>query len=346
MPLFVIEDAKQVKLAYKKLKEKLISQSDKHGKINVGWFGGNMDLEVYWFAKHKFWWGSRIGQWGYWNPFGIGTENNEPEWNSGHSHNVTWQFNPLSSGNSWRKASTFVKDQDDRIYLAHTGKIGGGRKGIGKSTFEENFSGIQQWHTVQGSAGEKRTVIISELDDKNLIRNLALFTQEVKKIKELAIQGKLNQKPRFLLKNFNKEFEGQRMPYTQSQTIHANVSHGSIVNNLKIIAEKYGLDTYSNRAIDLYLANKSGATAMLEIKTDLDTESKYKAIGQLIYNSQLNNMPNLTLIAVFPHSTDTEFKRILDKLDIKYISYKWKNEKPVFDNKLNEFLESLKNKRK
>ena len=136
------------------------------------------------------------------------------------------------------------------------------------------------------------------------------------------------------------------MPYTQSQTIHANVSHGSIVNNLKIIAEKYGLDTYSNRAIDLYLANKSGATAMLEIKTDLDTESKYKAIGQLIYNSQLNNIPNLTLIAVFPHSTDTEFKRILDKLDIKYISYKWKNEKPVFDNKLNEFLESLKNKRK
>lgn len=84
---------------------------------------------------------------------------------------------------------------------------------------------------------------------------------------------------------------------------------------------------------------------MLEIKTDFGTESKYKAIGQLVYNSRLSNMLNLTLIAVFPHSTDTEFKRILNELNIKYISYKWKNEKPVFDNKLNEILESLKNKK-
>lgn len=341
MSFIVIEDAKQVKSAFKKLEKKLISQSNSHGKINVGWFGGNRDITAYWFAKHKFWWGSKTSTWGYWNPFGITPDENEPEWNHGH-YSITCQCNPPISGNSWTKASAFVKDQDGQIYLCHSGKIGGGRKGIGKSAFEENFSGIKQWQIVQGSSGPKKVVIISHLEDKNLVRNLAFFVREVKKIKDLAVQEKLHKTPKFLSKIFNPEFEGNRTPYTQSQTIHANVSHGSIVNNLEKIAQKYGFETFSNRATDLYLENESGTTAMLEIKTDLSTESKYKAIGQLIYNSVLQDTSNPILIAVFPHPIDNNFKKVLNNLDIRFVSYRWKNEKLIFEKNLDLVLNSLK----
>jgi len=144
MSFVVIENPKEVSFAHKKFLEKMILQSDKHGKINIGYPGGNRNVIGYWFSKQKFWWACKKGAYGYWNSFGIRTHENEPEWNSKHSHSITCQFSPLPSGNSWTKAGVFVKDEDSRIYLAHTGKIGGGRKGIGKSAFVENYSGFKQ----------------------------------------------------------------------------------------------------------------------------------------------------------------------------------------------------------
>ncbi len=344
MSLVVIEDKKEVSLAHRKLEQKLISQSTKHGKINVGYPGGHDIVMSYWFAKQKFWWALKKYSWVYWNSFGIETNDNEPQWNSNHSHNITCEFNLSPSGKRSKKAGCFVKDENGKIYLAHTGKIGGGRKGIGKSAVEENYSGLKQWYDVSGSAGPKKVIIISGLDDRQLLSNLAFFVHEIKKIKELAVRGKLHKKPRFLLKNFNKEFEGKRNPYTPSQTIHANVSHGTIVNSLEMLAQKHGFRTFYNRATDLYLENKYGKTVMLEIKTDVSTESKYKAIGQLIYNSKRPGAGKPALIAVFPSDIDSEFKKILSDLKIKLISYRWKNEQPMFDAIFDRLLSRLKSK--
>lgn len=342
--LFVLEDKKEIALAHKKLEQKLVSQSTKHGKINIGYPGGNRTVIGYWFGKQKFWWAVKNGFDSYWNSFGIRINENEPEWNSRHSHNITWQFSPPYSGNTWIKSSCFVKDESGKIYLAHTGKIGGGRKGIGKSAFEENFSGFKQWQEVIGSAGPKRVVIISALDDKNLVSNIAYIVREVRKIKELAVKGKLHRKPHFLLKAFNKEFEGKRNSYATNRTIHSYVSHGPIVNKLETIAKKYGFRTFYNRATDLYLENKHGKTAMLEIKTDISTESKYKAIGQLIYNSRRPGAGNPALVAVFPTGIDSEFKKILRNLQIQLITYRWKFEEPIFDSAFDSILQKLKAK--
>lgn len=341
MPLTVIEDKKQIQVVHKKLERKLVLQSSKHGKINIGYPGGNETIVGYWFAKQKLWWALKKGSWGYWNSFGMRTNENEPEWNSRHSHNITCEFNPPTSGNRWTKASCFVSDDDGRIYLAHTGKIGGGRKGVGKSAFEGNYSGSKQWQNVVGSAGQKRVIIISELDDKSLISNLEFFVREVKKIKELAIKRKLHKKPKFLYKSFVGEFEGPRVPYTLSQTIHANVFHGTIVRSLKKLAQKMNFNTFHNRPTDLYLENKSGKTAMFEIKTDVTSNSKYKAIGQLIYNSKRKGAGKPVLVAVFPSNIDSEFKRILNDLKIKLITYKLKDEELVFDGRINRILLDL-----
>lgn len=344
MSLRVIEDAKQIEAAQQKFAKKLIEKSDKHGKIIVGYPGGNEEGMAYWFSKHRFWYVSKKASDAniprYWNAFGIRTNENEPEWETKHSHTIICEINPPLSGNTWMVAGVFAKDENGKVYLAHTGKIGGGGEGIGKSAFEENFSGFEQWEYVEGSAGKKRVVILSELDDEHLVSNISYFVREVRRIKDLAKGEKLHKKPQYLFKDFKPEFEGKRQPYTPSQTIQARVTHGRVVNQLAELAQKHGFDNYYNRRVDLYIESGNSKTALIEIKTDTDTESIYKAIGQLLYNAKLSNTQNSMLVAAFPVPIDQELEKILNKLQIQCIWYSEKDAKIVFE-RINEIFNSL-----
>ena len=81
----------------------------------------------------------------------------------------------------------------------------------------------------------------------------------------------------------------------------------------------------------------------MEIKTNNDTQSRYKAIGQLLYYSFVHVIPkNTKKIAVFPKPKIQEFEKVLGKLGIEYITYtKTPNKKPKFDSTLDKILKDL-----
>ena len=81
----------------------------------------------------------------------------------------------------------------------------------------------------------------------------------------------------------------------------------------------------------------------MEVKTDLDTYSRYEAIGQLFYYSLTFNLPkNTKKVAVFPKPKIQEFEKVLGKLGIEYITYtKTPNKKPKFDRTLDKILKDL-----
>jgi hypothetical protein len=57
----------------------------------------------------------------------------------------------------------FVRDADDQIYLAHTGKVGGGRRGIGLRAFR-NFLGDNPWQEIDTLGGRRTAVVLGPID--------------------------------------------------------------------------------------------------------------------------------------------------------------------------------------
>ena len=350
----VIEDEKEIEQAQLAFAKNMKKKAAKDGDIKVGFPGGNAPMHAYWFKGDKFWWAyepspsAKIPRW--WNAFGIRkyypsgeSHTGEPRW--GHTHTIISEINIPLSGNTWQTAGIFVKDPDNEIYIAHTGKIGGGRPGIGKTAFVDNFPGTKKWHKVSGSRGEKDVVIISDINDPNLIDNIGFFVKAVHKIKDSAPSGKIQKKPKLpRQKNtdkFSPEHMGSRRSYSVKDRIKADNYHGVVVNHIKEICEKQGYSVANNKQMDLVIHGKS-KKSLMEVKTDLDGYSRYEAIGQLFYYSLKFNLPkNTKLVAVFPKPKIPEFKKVLAKLGIEYVTYTKGNKQPKFDSSLDRILKDL-----
>lgn len=103
----------------------------------VGWQGGSVTVDVYWHMS--------IGIWGvferrppdegkgaarFWNCFGIA----DPGKDSMLS--ITVEINPPHQGEDRRTAGVFLRGEEGRFHVGHSGKVGGGRPGIGQRRFE------------------------------------------------------------------------------------------------------------------------------------------------------------------------------------------------------------------
>jgi hypothetical protein len=130
MNLIPLTNAESIQRSFKTAVTTL--QKNSH-EINrkVGWRGGGGKFSIYWRPDEGFWFlvdevreESR-----YWLCFGV----QDPT--QINSLTIVAEINPTKSGINRRNAGFFVQDRQKRIFLAHSGKVGGGRKGIGRSSF-------------------------------------------------------------------------------------------------------------------------------------------------------------------------------------------------------------------
>lgn len=195
--------------------------------------------------------------------------------------------------------------------MVHSGKIGGGRLGVGKSLFEELFGG--KWVDVKKDGKTKRMAVVSPLYDDSLIGSIEYFVSEVHRIKHADD----DQNSDFINGAFHPEFEGRRKTYTTRDEITADVEHGKIVRSLYKKARDMNIYAKNNQQTDLLLGGKSGI-AMAEVKTDSDPQKRYAAIGQLLYHSGGTDVKHL--VAIFP-SFDKKFRKVLEELDIAAVTW-------------------------
>ena len=90
-----------------------------------------------------------------------------------------------------------------------------------------------------------------------------------------------------------------------------------------------GKFVYNDRLRDLYTINKNGKVDnVFEIKSNPNRQSIYTAIGQLF----LNNLyfKKVTRFVVLPEEIDIELIKDFELIDIKTITFKWKNNEAVF----------------
>lgn len=325
-----------------KLHEKLKKSLDRHKSEDietiVGHMGNSNGITVSYSKELNIWWafdGIAEGKSGhrYWNAFGI----HKPE--KGVIQNIVCEINYPTSGINTRVAAAWVKE-DKNYMLLHSGKIGGGRKGVGKINFIENYNGVFEEIDIDGFF--KEVTIIGNLKDKKLPYQIKNFVYEVARIKDLLTSR--NEKPKQednaldkINKKFNEEFAGIKEYKTPKRTIIATANHGIVVNALKQKIEDKGFLVANNQQRDLYIYNKSSKIeTVFEVKTSLSSQSIYTAVGQLYVNSaRLEPLPRL--IYVIPEQPNENLSITLKKLNIEILVYYWKNDKPYFKN-LNKLI--------
>ena len=333
MHLSVIDNSDEIKRCQDELAGRL-HQAGELKRGNYGHQGHSQDMDMYWLPEDKFWWGYQMAEGSrHWNAFGFAESFSDSK-----SFDITCEINfPLSKG-TWCVAGAFARDENGETYIVHSGKIGGGRKGIGRGLFMEHFAGSQQWVVVERNGKSKEVVVVSSLDDDSLIQNLAHFVKEVYRIKKLPNEKKPpggGLTPPSRSSGFRGEFEGGRKSYSADKEIRARVEHGKIVRSLHSLAVSMEIEAWNNQQTDLFLRRKT--IAMVEVKASSDSQSRYTAIGQLLYHSRNDGT---TLIAVFP-SFEDRFRKVLKRLGIVGVTWFKSGHEYKFDRELDKILKRL-----
>ena len=119
----------------------------------------------------------------YWNSFGLTDDLNERK-----SNNIVVEINIPTNGLNRRVSGLFAKDdKKNEIYLLHRGRIGGGRKGIGKSAFV-NWLATPFTDVVNDDEIEK-AILIGCISKKTFPKKLFGFVQSIKHFKAFATSG-------------------------------------------------------------------------------------------------------------------------------------------------------------
>lgn len=101
---------------------------------------------------------------------------------------ITAWINP-AKGKSTQSSGAFIRDADGALYLCHTGKVGGGKKGVGKYAFLEwlDRSGSHPRVQVDG----RDLVLVARLGSDTLVADIARYVTAIQAFKDEV--GEANQ---------------------------------------------------------------------------------------------------------------------------------------------------------
>jgi hypothetical protein len=155
----------------------------------VGWPGGSSRFHVHWHGS--------AGIWGLFLPKPFDEPNGRRFWicfgdgdpASSSMLHIVVEMNPPHEGDDGRTGGFFLRDEQGGLYVAHTGKVGGGRPGIGPSAFRE-FSRTLGWQEIITPRRHRRqAVVFGPLDDPRLTEQLARYVRAVADFKEHAVHS-------------------------------------------------------------------------------------------------------------------------------------------------------------
>jgi hypothetical protein len=95
---------------------------------------------------------------------------------------ITIEINPPHEGSNRLVGGVFVSDDDGQIYIAHTGRIGGGRSGNGMTRFRE-FLGETTFAEISSSQGTRSATLLGPIDSDAFPSQLAAFVHKAAEFK-------------------------------------------------------------------------------------------------------------------------------------------------------------------
>jgi hypothetical protein len=300
--------------------------------VKLGHPGASEKATVTWSETLGIWSFSRkIAGSRYWNAFGVG----RPEGGAGIA--ITGEINFPLCGIDRRTGGAFAQDRTGRVFVVHRGKLGGGRKGIGKSLFENSYRGV--WEVMDDGGQESPIALIGVLHSPRFARQIAQFVRKISRMKESAAARSSQTELTFDEFAVREDLLGARYRDDQRET-GAECDHGLIVRDLADTLKESGLRTGNDGHRDLMVMNRAGRIrAVFQIRTGMTLPDIHAAATQLLLNG-LSLPDNPLLILTLPRAPESALQEKLKRLNIEILIYTWQEDRAVFQ-RIGEFLPAI-----
>ena len=153
------------------------------GKYSVGFQGGKIvvgslraDDHIWFSARRSL--RSKIPR--FWNAFGLTSH-----LALSRSNVIVVELNVALDGKSRQVAGLFARDESTgSTFLMHSGKVGGGKAGVGKQSFLAWYGQPSEPVTMEGTRGRTHAYLrIADLSGRNAAREVSKFVEAVARFK-------------------------------------------------------------------------------------------------------------------------------------------------------------------
>jgi hypothetical protein len=290
--------------------------------VRLGHPGASEKATVSWSERLGIWFFSRkVAGTRYWNAFGVG----RPE--SGTAIAITCEINFPLFGIDRRTGGAFAQNRAGQTFVVHRGKLGGGRRGIGKSLFEESYRGV--WELMDDGGEATPVAVIGAIDSPRLARQTAQFIRKIAQIKEKAATRSSQTELTLGELCLREELIGERHCEPQRDT-GTECDRGLIVRDLAEALKKCGLRTGNDDHRELLVMGRENRIlAIFQILTETTPAGLNAGAIQLLLNgSTTSDKPRLLL--ALPGTPDDDLREKLGRLGIGLLIYAWRGNSAIF----------------
>jgi hypothetical protein len=322
MFLKIIDDTETIKKCRKQFVRRLRSCVEEKIPVKLGHLGASLASEAFWSDSLGIWMSLGAGDTQRFNhSFGVG----KPL--PGGVLAATGEINFPAGGIDRRTGGAFARDRKGQIYVVHRGKIGGGRRGIGKTLFDTHYRGI--WALMEDGELETVVAVIGVLKSPRFPRQLAHFIHKIEQIKSLAGAPSPQAVLSFSEVSFREEFTGTRQCEFY-RDMAGLCDQGIIIRDLFQTLQARGFRVANDPFRDLFLLDRKGRiTTLFHVKTDTLPASLHGGVTQLLLQS-LNLTHRTRLLLVVPSVPEADVWDRLKKMNVELLVYVWQEEKASF----------------
>lgn len=323
----LIESKDEIQKAQQKLEATIRREFRRRAVRDIGYPGGR-EREAEVRTDGRYWyWSSNYAGTGISNPrnlnwFGLYRE--------AAGLQISVEINVPYKKLSGQVAGFFARDTDTQfVYLVHSGRVGGGTIGVGKSTFLA-WSDLKPVSIADSSGSIRYGVLVMPITGVAAVRSATRYVDTIARFKQAVRNGELKtrefKEKKLKLDDYFSEAQGRRTG-KRSGTIDYVSRHGEVVDALYSwrIRTQGSLPKNArivkNVLIDLGVAVSNNLLELYEVKTDTTRSELYCAIGQLLVHGTAGKCRRAI---VLPHhkAITMDVKAALKRMSIQVMKYK------------------------
>lgn len=322
--LQLITDALERQALQAEFKRCLEDQLDYQGQINIGYQGGGGIYPLYSHGPGTLYFAysppsdeNAVPR--HWNSFGV--------YRPGESFGIVVEINIPVGADTAMVAGFFARNRETgAVFALHDGRVGGGRKGIGKDSFLAWMGEELVLATAPDVA--RAGIIVGEVGSPDLANQIWRFVQKVDRFKAAAAGGHLDTQgfkhKREEYANYRKEFVGRKSG-SRAGVFSYETYHGAVVDalfNERVRNKKPGEQIANSAFIDLLVKRGGKLTEIYEVKCTAERQTLYAGIGQLLTHSAGQRADVIkTLVLPRDERVASDIQCALDELGVRVRRY-------------------------
>ena len=322
--LKVIDDEKLIRKYAKLFARSFKPFTDRTIKVKLGHQGASFPAKVNWSKQLGIWsFSHAVTGIRYANP--LGTEKPQEA-----SHlPITAEINFPWSGIDRKTGAAFARDAWNHVYVIHRGKIGGGKKGVGKSLFEENYRGLWAW--MEDGDTQALVAVIGELQSPRFALQVAQFTRKIDKLKSnvsSSPQTSLN----FQDVSFREELIGATPASPVSDHLSEACDHDIILNRLASLLEgrKFLVGNDADHELFLMDPKNNRMSHVFAVSADSTSRSIMATAAYLLLQKSIAGEELVHAVLVIPEDKLIQYVQPLQRLGITVLGCRLDDARIIF----------------